>query len=112
MADASIVWLRKIRFFSRHQVDHIIAEKHGGLTAETNLALCCNLCNKYKGSDIAAVDEETDKIVQLFNPRIDNWTEHFLLDEGFLVGLSPKGRATIRLLRLNSSIRLEQRNEP
>jgi len=31
-----------------HQVDHIIAEKHGGLTEADNLALSC-ACNKHKG---------------------------------------------------------------
>ena len=28
-----------------HQVDHIIAEKHGGLTEAENLALACAICN-------------------------------------------------------------------
>lgn len=36
--------------FARHQIDHVIAEKHGGLTVKENLALSCTLCNKYKGS--------------------------------------------------------------
>jgi 5-methylcytosine-specific restriction endonuclease McrA len=29
-----------------HWVDHIVAEKHGGETAEENLALSCVLCNQ------------------------------------------------------------------
>lgn len=41
-----------------HQVDHVIAEKHGGLTEAFNLALACVLCNKFKGSDIASIDVE------------------------------------------------------
>ena len=28
-----------------HQVDHIIAQKHGGLSSPDNLALSCALCN-------------------------------------------------------------------
>lgn len=28
-----------------HEVDHVIAEKHGGQTTEDNLALACTLCN-------------------------------------------------------------------
>lgn len=55
--------------FAKHQIDHIIAEKHGGLTVETNLALSCSICNKFKGSDISSVDGETDEIVPLYNPR-------------------------------------------
>ncbi|WP_419555776.1 HNH endonuclease [Planctellipticum variicoloris] len=30
---------------STHQVDHVIAEKHGGKTALENLALSCMTCN-------------------------------------------------------------------
>ena|SRR5437867_5410487 len=33
-----------------HEVDHIIAVKHGGDTVAENLALCCTLCNKHKGT--------------------------------------------------------------
>lgn len=29
--------------FASHEVDHIIAEKHGGLTQEDNLVLSCSL---------------------------------------------------------------------
>lgn len=39
----------------RHQFDHVIAEKHGGLTNPDNLALCCAICNKHKGSDLTSL---------------------------------------------------------
>jgi len=39
-----------------HEIDHIIAVKHGGQTGLTNLALCCAVCNKHKGTDIASID--------------------------------------------------------
>jgi 5-methylcytosine-specific restriction endonuclease McrA len=45
--------------FAPHEIDHIIAKKHGGRTEAENLALSCTLCNKYKGSDPASVDPET-----------------------------------------------------
>ena len=35
------------------QIDHIIAEKHGGKTVGTNLALACAHCNRFKGPNIA-----------------------------------------------------------
>lgn len=35
-----------------HEIDRVIAEKHGGQTDENNLALSCTICNKYKGSDL------------------------------------------------------------
>ena len=37
-----------IAAFAPHEIDHIIAEKHGGLTEAENLALSCTLCNKHK----------------------------------------------------------------
>ena len=58
---------------SSHQVDHIIAEKHGGATSEVNLALTCSLCNLRKGSDIASLDPETGELTRLFNPRDQSW---------------------------------------
>lgn len=38
-----------------HEVDHIIAVKHGGQTIAENLALSCLPCNRYKGSDLAMI---------------------------------------------------------
>ncbi|MCA9419050.1 MAG: HNH endonuclease, partial [Candidatus Omnitrophica bacterium] len=34
------------------QVDHIIAEKHGGSTVVENLAYACTFCNRFKGTDV------------------------------------------------------------
>lgn len=59
--------------FAVHEIDHIIAEKHGGPTEADNLALSCALCNKYKGSDIASVDPDTGEIVPLYHPRRARW---------------------------------------
>jgi hypothetical protein len=95
--------------FAKHQIDHVIAEKHGGRTIEENLALSCTLCNKYKGSDIASIDYETGKIVPLFKPRTDIWSEHFQVEKGVFSGLTPNARATIMLLQLNNSARIEER---
>jgi len=95
--------------FVKHQIDHIIAEKHGGLSIEENLALACVLCNKYKGSDLTSIDGETGEIVRLFNPREDIWSEHFRIENGVFIGLTPNARATIRLLQMNNSARVEER---
>ncbi len=94
--------------FARHQIDHVIAEKHGGSTDDENLALSCTLCNKYKGSDIASIDE-TGEVIPLFNPRRDVWSEHFRIDEGRFIGLTPKGKVTMRLLQINNFARVEER---
>ena len=95
--------------FATHQIDHIIAEKHGGQTIEENLALSCALCNKYKGSDLTSIDDETGEIVRFFNPRTDIWSEHFKIENETYIGLTPNARATIRLLQINNSARIEER---
>ena len=96
---------------STHQVDHVIAEKHGGPTSADNLALSCTICNRRKGSDIASVDPETGGLVPLFNPRTEHWSQHFKLDGIQIVGLTPKGRAMVELLKFNSFEQLAERSE-
>lgn len=95
--------------FASHEIDHIIAEKHGGPTEANNLALSCTLCNKYKGSDIASVDPYTQKIVPLYHPRQNQWSEHFRLNDAEFVPHTPIGRVTIQLLQLNHPNRIEER---
>lgn len=92
-----------------HEVDHIIAVKHGGQTIAENLALSCLPCNRYKGSDLATFDPLTGEIVPLFNPRTQIWSEHFRLDNGQIIGITPTGRATVFLLKLNEPKRLQIR---
>ncbi len=96
---------------SSHQIDHIIAEKHGGKTHEGNLALCCMLCNLRKGSDIGTLDPATGQLTSLFHPRIHAWREHFGIDGVQIVGFTAIGRATAQFLQLNSIDRLTERAE-
>lgn len=97
--------------YAAHQVDHILARKHGGTTSLSNLAFACMLCNRYKGSDIAAPDPATGEIVPLFHPRRQQWTEHFALRGAGIVPLGPTSRATATLLRLNAPERVLEREE-
>lgn len=83
------------------QVDHIIAESHGGPTRAGNLALACYLDNSYKGPNIAGVDPLTRRVVRLFHPRRHKWSRHFRWDGPVLVGRTAIGRATIATLRIN-----------
>jgi len=92
-----------------HQVDHIVSRKHGGLTTLDNLALACVLCNRYKGTDIATTDSETGKLVRLFNPRQDLWTDHFRINGTTIVPVSATGGVSVRLLRLNAPERTAER---
>ena len=95
--------------FCSHQIDHIIAEKHGGKTVDNNLALACKLCNTLKGSDLASIDPESQEIVRLYQPRHDRWQDHFQLKESELVPLTAIARTTIWLLHLNQDDRLRER---
>jgi hypothetical protein len=94
-----------------HEVDHIIAEKHEGQTTDDNLALACFECNRYKGSDIASIDPQTGQVTPLFNPRQQKWIDHFALEGAEIVPITPEGRTTVRLLRLNAAHRLQRREQ-
>jgi 5-methylcytosine-specific restriction endonuclease McrA len=91
--------------FFPHQPDHVIAEQHGGETTFENLALACVQCNRVKGPNIASMDPETKRIVPLYNPRKDKWSDHFRLDAGRILPLTAVGRATARLLNFDDQDR-------
>lgn len=89
------------------QLDHIIAEKHGGKTVAENLALSCERCNSHKGPNIAGYLD--GKHVPLFNPRLDEWRGHFEWNGALLVGKTPIGKVTIDVLAINLPYRVELR---
>ncbi len=76
----------------QHEIDHLVARKHGGQTVAENLALTCLPCNRYKGSDQTAIDPETQQLVPLFNPRVQAWADHFILVDARIIGLTPMAR--------------------
>jgi hypothetical protein len=96
---------------ARHQIDHVIADKHGGPTTLENLALSCVLCNLRKGSDLSSIDPDTGAVASLFNPRTQEWSNHFRFEDVRIVGSTPEGRATAQLLQMNSYQRLAERRE-
>ena len=98
----------EVAFFP-HEVDHVVAEKHNGATEIDNLALACWRCNRHKGSDLTSFDPQTRQLSPLFNPRTQVWTEHFTYERERIIGLTPEGRTTVNLLRLNSKDRLTER---
>jgi len=91
------------------QVEHIISRKHGGPSEPGNLALACVFCNRHKGSDIAAIQPGTNELVRLFNPRIDRWNDHFRFDGVFIEPSTDIGEATVRILQMNHSDRILER---
>lgn len=94
---------------STYAIDHIISEKHGGLTQADNLAFSCVVCNQFKGSDIASVDNKTNAISALYNPRSDRWLDHFSLHRANFIPLTAKGRVTVKILKLDRLERIEER---
>lgn len=91
-------------------VEHVVARQHQGGDDVDNLALACNRCNLYKGPNLSAIDPLTKAIVLLFHPRKDLWNEHFSLNGAAIIGLTPTGRATVRLLEINAPRRVRLRS--
>ena len=70
-----------------------------GLPPGTSLA--CFSCNNHKGPNIAGRDPNTGRMVRLFNPRSDEWQQHFLWNGPLLVGQTSIGRSAIAVLEIN-----------
>jgi HNH endonuclease len=95
------------------QLDHLKPYSQGGLTDELNLWLACVDCNNARSDKTAGIDPTTNEIVRLFNPRDDNWNDHFQWIEGgrIISGLTPIGRATTIALNLNREHLVRSRSE-
>jgi HNH endonuclease len=91
------------------EIDHVIAEQHGGKTVASNLALACFADNHHKGPNLAGIDPKTRRRRWLFNPRRHKWSRHFRWDGPILVGRTAIGRATIAVLRINLAHRVRHR---
>jgi hypothetical protein len=97
--------------FYRFHIAHITPRILCGSDDDNNLVLACHHCNLHKGLEQAAVDPLSGQIVPLFNPRHPDWPEHFAIADLLVVGLTPTGRATVQLLRMNATPRLELRRD-
>ncbi|MEA5597377.1 HNH endonuclease signature motif containing protein [Rivularia sp. UHCC 0363] len=95
--------------FYVHEVDHVIALKHGGQTSSDNLAYACWRCNRHKGTDLGSFDPQTQEFAFLFNPRLQIWSEHFAIENEQILGQTPSGRATVHLLQFNTNERISER---
>lgn len=85
------------------EIEHLIPEALGGATEEENLWLACRQCNLHKSDRVAGRDPLTDAWSGLFDPRRYDWHEHFRWspagDE--VIGITPTGRTTVQIIRLN-----------
>lgn len=78
-------------------VDHFQPVSRGGNDEPANLVYACPRCNDHKGAWWSPGSSRS-----LWNPRQGPASEHLLkLADGRLIGLTPTGIVTIKLLRLN-----------
>jgi hypothetical protein len=75
----------------------------GGFDALENLALAFQRCNGYRYNFTKGIDPETKEEVPLFNPRWQQWSEHFIWtkDGLIIIGITSIGRATCNRLDFN-----------
>lgn len=93
------------------EIDHIIPISAGGTNNKENLCLACRLCNGYKSNQTIAIDPELEIETTLFNPRVQNWNDHFEWSDSatHIIGKTSCGRATINALNLNNTIAITVR---
>lgn len=92
-------------------IDHIFPAVLGGQTGADNSALACVSCSLCKGARQMIKDPETGIKVPIFNPRQQNWQEHFRWEGVLVTGLTATGRATIEALNFNRAVILAIRAE-
>lgn len=86
------------------EIEHLHPQALGGESVEENLWLACRECNAHKATKAKATDRLTGKTVKLFNPRKQNWGEHFEFgnDSTEIIGKTACGRATVEALQMNN----------
>ena len=92
-------------------LEHIIPRSLEGLDVEENLWVSCRLCNEAKGIQVEAIDPLTGDTAPLYNPRVDQWRQHFRWgkDGTEIIGLTDVGRVTVDALSLNTEFRVRSR---
>jgi hypothetical protein len=92
------------------EIDHIISLKHRGQSESENLALACQPCNRNKGSDLGSISEASKILVRFFNPRTDDWSEHFRVGSNAEIEpLTEIGEVTVIIFGFNKPERIAER---
>lgn len=58
-------------------VEHIVPPSLGGPSEVDNLAWACPSCNLHKSDRVEVPVADEHEAVPLFNPRSDEWIDHF-----------------------------------
>jgi hypothetical protein len=86
-------------------INHIVPRSRGGKTVIENLVLQCPCCSLRKANKIDAIDPSTNETCPIFQPLLQRWDDHFVLEsDGLCRGLTPSGRATVMALGMNDPI--------
>jgi hypothetical protein len=101
--------MRTIYPFTRSTSSTSFSKSTVAPTIPKALAWSCHYCNLAKSSNLSGRDLVSGRIVVLFNPRRQRWQRHFVWDAPRLVGLTPCGRATIAVLNINTTHRINLR---
>lgn len=93
------------------EIEHLQPIADGGTDDEENLWLACRNCNGFKHAKTRAADPQTRIETAIFNPRRQNWLEHFEFseDKTEIIGKTECGRATVVAPRLNYELAVRAR---
>lgn len=64
-----------------------------------------------KGPNISTILHTQGPLIPLFNPRTQDWFEHFEVQKGILLAHTSIAEGTIKLLELNQDNKIEERFE-
>ena len=122
MADESLEFVatragRRCEYCQMHQslqgatfdLEHIIPRALGGSSDSSNLALACPSCNLHKADRTSTSISSNGDSIPFFNPRLDEWGNHFEWDDYTPIAKSEIGRVTIQSLDLNHERRIRIR---
>src|SRR4051812_39900236 len=91
-------------------VEHIIPRNTAVGTMRTISPWPASTAIFHKGSNLTGIDPDSGQIVVIFHPRRDVWDDHFEWRGIHLYGKTAPGRATIRVLIMNSEDQLALRS--
>ena len=91
------------------QIDYIDSVKNGGRSEPDNLVSVCVFCRRGKNADIGSLLGRTGELVRVFDPRQDEWSDHFYLEELVIKPRTHIGEVTVEILKFNSVERILER---
>ena len=98
---------------TRFTIDHILPRSLNGSDHLNNLAFACRRCNERRYNFVAGYDQITETIVPLFNPRQQQWSDHFIWSADGKEILEPRlvEQRAIALISMIPAIQKRNRSE-